>query len=81
MLGGVQHRQRQMAANGVGQQAGVFIDHPANHGHVLAQLAVDQPAIDVAEHLRGFELAHLAAALEFEQQPRGHELQQHGDER
>ncbi|MNZ34939.1 hypothetical protein D3C78_523250 [compost metagenome] len=69
-----------MAAHGIGQQAGFFIDHTTDHGHVFAQLAVDQATVDVAEHFRRLEFAQLAAALEFEHQPGGHELQQHGDE-
>ena len=78
MLGGVQYRQRQMAADSVGQQAGLFVDHPADHGDVLAQLAVDQAAVDVAEHFRRLELTH-PAALELEHEAGGHEFQQHGD--
>ena len=30
---------------------GLLIDHPADHGDVLAQLAVEQAAIDMAEHI------------------------------
>ncbi|MNP86538.1 hypothetical protein D3C76_1868370 [compost metagenome] len=61
MPGGMQHGQRQVATHGVGQQTSLFVDHPANHGHVLAQLAIDQAAVDVAEHFGRFELAHPAA--------------------
>ncbi|MNE48346.1 hypothetical protein D3C80_1428030 [compost metagenome] len=78
---GIQHRQRQVATNAVGHQPGVFINHPADHGHMLAQLAVDQATVDVAEHFRGLEIAQPGIAFEFKQQPGGHELQQHRDER
>ena len=47
---------------------------------MLAQLAVDQAAVDMREYVRGFELGQGIVALGLEQQARGHELEQHGDE-
>ncbi|MNQ96339.1 hypothetical protein D3C85_1119370 [compost metagenome] len=69
-----------MTADAVGHDTRIFIDNTADHGHMLAQLAVDQAAVDVPEYFGRLEIAQLAAALEFKQQARGHELQQHGDE-
>ncbi|MNC63785.1 hypothetical protein D3C75_1139350 [compost metagenome] len=74
------HGQRQVAANAVGQHTGLFVYDTTYHCHMFAQLAVDQAAINVPKHFGRFEFRHGAIALGLEQQPRGHELQQHGDE-
>src|SRR5690606_11114549 len=47
-----QHRQRQMAADTIGQCLRRFIYHATQHGDVLAQLAADQTAVDMPEHIR-----------------------------
>jgi len=69
-----------MTTDAVMQHVMFLIDHPAKHGHVLAQLAIDQTAVDVVEHFRRFELAQHPTAARFVQQAGGHELEQHGDE-
>ncbi|MNN93723.1 hypothetical protein D3C81_2122230 [compost metagenome] len=69
-----------MPANAVGQLAALLVYHAAQHGHVLAQLAVDQATVDVPEHLGRLELGQGAVAPGLVEQARGHELEQHGDE-
>jgi hypothetical protein len=52
-----------MAADAVGQQTGLLVDDATDHGDVLAQLAVDQAAVDVAEHFRRLEFRILLLRL------------------
>ncbi|MNV82069.1 hypothetical protein D3C71_1757820 [compost metagenome] len=47
---------------------------------MLAQLAIDQAAVDMAEDFRRLELGKTAIAPQFIEQTGSHELQQHGDE-
>ncbi len=62
------------------QQVAFLIDHAAQHRDVLAEFAIDQPTIDVVQHLGRLERAQRSAPPGFVEQARGHELQQDRDE-
>src|SRR5690606_23182603 len=71
----------QMPANAIGEGLIGFVNHAAEHGYMLAQVAADQAAVDVPQHIGGLEtnrslLLQLALLV---QQAGGHELEQHGD--
>src|SRR5690554_5797946 len=72
-----------MPTNTVGKRLLRLVDDTAEHGDMLTQVTADQAAVDMPKHIRWLEpdrplLLQLALLIE---QPRGHELEQHGDER
>ncbi|MNT48579.1 hypothetical protein D3C72_1853680 [compost metagenome] len=69
-----------MTADAIGQQTGLLVDDSTDHCDVFTQLTTDQPPVDMTKDFRRLEFRQGAVALGFEQQARGHELQQHGDE-
>src|SRR5690606_23027263 len=76
------YRQWQVPADTVGQGIAGLVYDAAEHGHMLAEVATDQAAVDMPQHVGGLK-SDRSVALQLAlliQQASSHEFQQHGDE-